>query len=821
MLNFKINISVGFLFSMLCFNSSLIFSQTKDTITYTDTSIYKSNSMVNPQNEITPDSLNGNKIDKLMPENRQIDRLNNPFSDMPSLKSDSTHKNKAKDVSLKQLADSSKIKNGFKSMAVKLIPDSAGKKRLLKKLIPKTYGNISAGYDYGVIPFAANASYPLGYFKTQGNIGASILGIPILATYYYSDLKSVSGLNNYFRVSFDKAKYDEMLRTKGLSKVENEAKELTSLSTLKQILVQKLAFSEIYKNGLPTESSLTSQLPKFKNNYNQLETDSLIKPPVFSDSTLKKSVVDSLSKINSIKKAAYSDSISQITSQLSKRDSVSSRIDEFKSQLKNLDEKINAINKKLAFFKNPQNLIENNPHLTKFQSVLSGVKKLDIGLCYPNYSTFLVSGSSVKGINIEWEKKFYFAFTYGKTINTVMTTNNLIQNQLQTARNLYNFFDFNNVKDSRKITALKFGYGKKEATHFYAGFLYGLGLPSYVSASQQTNLEKNLVLELDGRIVLNKSNALDLIYGKSALYQNGIAVSSDNSTSQFPFSKHRSNAGLLKYTSEIKKTKTKITATGKIVDPFFNSYGVGFMRSDNIRYELKVEQEITSKIKFSGSYRKDRDNLLNTFSYTTDLQTIVTNLNIKINKRFTAKLSYMPVIQNIASKDSGLHNTHNINNISMAVITYAPKLTKITSFFNAMFSYYQLSSTAGKSNSFQNYNINNTTIFNQHLKANFACNYFLNNDSDSLNNSTTLVSGDISYISTKGATLTFGAKYAYNNMVKNQTGGLLKINIPLINHTHLEVYAEKLILGDFYNSYNISEIKKFPFYCYGKVIFSW
>ena len=53
------------------------------------------------------------------------------------------------------------------------------------------------------------------------------------------------------------------------------------------------------------------------------------------------------------------------------------------------------------------------------------------------------------------------AFTYGKTNNTIMTTNNIIQNQLQTARNFYNFFDFNNVKDSRKITALKLGYGKK------------------------------------------------------------------------------------------------------------------------------------------------------------------------------------------------------------------------------------------------------------------------------------------------------------------------------------------------------------------------
>lgn len=790
-------------------SSTFAYSQVKKDTLITPSSSSQKDSLV-------ADSVNATHADSTKNKNG----LANVVPGIPSLKTDSIKNEKVPSVSLKQLSDSSKIKNSLKSLVSQYLPDSAAKKKLIKKLIPKTYGNISVGYDYGVIPFASNANYPMGYFKTQGNVGVSVLGIPILASYYYSDLKNVSGLNNSFRVSFDKAKYDEMLRNKGLSKVENEEKELSALSTLKQTILQKLAFLDIYKNGLPSESSLTGQLPKFKNNYNKLEADSLTKP-AFSDSTIKKSVADSLSKIISIKKAAYSDSINQITSQLAKHDSVLGKMDEFRSQIKKIDEKINTINKKLTFFKSPQNLLENNPHLTKLQSILSGIKKFDVGLCYPNYSTFLVSGSSLKGINIEWEKKFYFAFTYGKTINTILTTNNLIQNQLQTGRNLYNFFDFNNVKDSRKITAIKFGYGKKETTHFYAGFLYGLGLPSYISATPQTTLEKNLVLELDGRIAFNKNNTLDLIYGKSALYQKGIAVSTDNSGSQFPFSKYRSNAGLLRYTSEIKKTKTKITATGKIVDPFFNSYGVGFMRSDNLRYELKVEQEITNKIKFSGSYRKDRDNLLNTFSYTTNLQTIAANLTVKINKRFTAKLSYMPVIQNIASKDSGLQNTHNINNISTAVITYAPKLKKISTFFNAVYSYYQLSGTGGKNNNFQNYNINNTTIFNPQFKANFAFNYFSNNDSDSLNNSTTLVSGDVSYATKKNTTLTLGVKYAYNNIVKNQTGGLLKINIPIVNQFHFEAYAEKLVLGDFYNSYNLSEIKKFPFYCYAKIIFNW
>jgi len=856
MLNKQAKIYVKLLFGILFFNAIVGFSQ--QTIDSTTVKAVPDSSS-KTRADSTKQAKNVNKIIAAGSSEFKSD-TSTIKKEIGTLKPDSTTKDKIKSKILpggsatlpdsstkaiilnkvhppgltKIITDTTKNKSGIRNKisntVTYLLPDSNTRKRVLQKLMPKTHGNVSAGYDYGVIPFATNASYPLGYFKTQGNVGISILGLPLLATFYYSDLKNVSGLNNYFRVSFDKTAYDAMLRNKGLSKVEMEAKELSSLSDIKQMLQQKLAFSELYKNGLPTESSLTGQLPNLKNNYNGLNTDSLTKPnvPAVSDSALLNSAKDSLRKklpSTSIKKTTIADSIDKVTSLLHKYDSLNEKVNQYKSQIQKIDEKIKAINNKLAYFKNPQNLIENNPYLKKFQSIMSGVKKLDIGMSYPNYSTFLVSGSSIKGINVEWEKKFYFAFTYGKTINTVMTTSNLIQNQLQTARNMYNFFDFTNVKDSRKILATKFGYGKKETTHLYAGFLYGLGLPSYVSVSTQTTIEKNLVIELDGRVALNKTNTLDIIYGKSALYQDGVNVTGDNSNAQFPFpfSKYRSNAGLLKYTSEFKKTKTKITATGKIVDPFFNSYGVGFMRSDNLRYELKVEQDITSKIKFSGSYRKDRDNLLNTFSCTTDLQTIVANLNVKLNKRFTAKLSYMPVIQNIkpTSNDSGLQTTHHVNNISTVVITYAPKITQVSSFFNAMYSYYQLTGTAGKNNNFQNYNINNTTIFNQHIKANFAFNYFFNNDSDSLNNSTSLFSADVVYATSKGTTVTLGGKYAYNNIIKQQTGGVLKINIPIIKHINLEVFAEKLVLGDFYNNYNISEIKKFPFYCYGKVILSW
>jgi hypothetical protein len=854
MLISKAKINLRFLFSIFIIHATFAFSQQQkdsslsvnlDTTQDSSSSIAISSDSSSMQ---VSDSSKKNKdllhqlSSKIVPDSTAKEKLLNkiaPTGTTQLLDDDSTAKenllNKIVPAGItKSLSDSSTKKNLLNKIIppgiTKSLMDSTAKKKLLKKIIPETYGTISAGYDYGVIPFASNSNYPTGYYSSQGDIGVTALGLPLMVSYYYSSMKYVAGLNNYFKVSFDASRFKEMIKNKGMDKVDQETQKLSFLSTLKQSILQKIAYYEHLKSGLPAESSMTDNLAKYKNGYNGVQTDSLTKPKApginLNDSSLTKAVKDSLAKLaslNSIKKSAYTDSMQTALSHLYKSDSANSQIAKYKDQLEKIDAQIKTIKSKLNYFKNPQNVAENNPYLSKAQGFLAGVKKFDIGLCYPNYSTFLVNGTTLKGINVEWQKNlFYFAGTYGKTINTVLTTNNIIQNQLQTGRNLYNFFDFNNVKDTRKIGAFKFGLGKKESTHFYVGVLDGVGLPSYlVTPVPNNSIERNIVLELDGKIAFNASNSLDVVYGKSALSQKGISQNPDDSPSQSLFSKFRSNAAMVRYNSEIKKTKTKITLTGRMIDPFFNSYGVGFQRSDNLRYELKVEQAITPKIKFTGFYRRDRDNLLGTSTYTTNLQTMGANLFVKISKSFTARASYNPAIQKITSKDSSTNNSNHVNNIGTLVLTYNLRIKKISSLFNALYNTYQLNTVNGKSSNFQNFTLSNSTILSKHIKASLSLNYFYNNDSDSLNSNTFMSSGDFSYILKNSGTITLGATYANNHIIKNQAGGLLKINLPLIKHFRLELEAQKLVLGDFYNSYNISEIKKFPYYGYVKILINW
>lgn len=697
--------------------------------------------------------------------------------------------------------------------------DSSERRKAFRKLIPSTYGNVSAGYEYGVVPFAQNQTSPIGYYSTQGTLGVKALGLPLTANFYYSSLKNISGLNNYFRVSFDPQKYKEDLQQNSLKRLENEKRKLTELTNAQQTLQQKITYQEILLKNYPAKEFLTAQIQKYINRSNSyksnLNADSLSNLAADKKNTLTDSVPQ-INKPQYTLSNPYADSVKWLKEKLQKYDSITGTLKKYKDAYENVKKQEHAIRNKIAFLEDPQQALkDNNPFLNKVETFLSGVKSLDIGLCYPNYSTFLVNGSTIKGINVEWEKKFYFAFTYGKTINTLLTTNNLIQNQLQTGRNLYNFFDFNNVKDTRKILALKFGIGKKESNHLHLGFLYGYGLSSYLNPAL-SGTEKNFVFELDGKYFLNRSNSLDLVYGKSALYQTGAADAGDDSPGRYLFTNFRSNAALARFTSDLTKSRTKVILTGRLVDPFFKSYGVGFIRSNNLRFEARIEQAISNKIKISGFYRRDADNLLNTYLYTTNLQTAGVNLSMKVNRRLTARAIYSPVIQNIISRDTGSYNSHKINNISTAVISYTPRLGNASSLFSAMYSYYQLSAS-GHSN-YQSCMITNSTTSGS-FKTDLAANYFYNSAGDSLNKAVLFVA-NLSYIRGR-ASVTAGVKYAKNPVLKNQFGGLLKLSLPLVRHINFDLQAERLVLGDFYNSFNLSQIRQFPYNISGKLIVTW
>jgi len=746
---------------------------------------------------------------------------------------------------------------------------------LQKKLLGqnKSSGTISAGYDYGVLPFATGRTYPSGYFKAQGQINFELAKLPFNSSFFYSDMNSVSGLTNYFKISFDAKKYRDQMRGQFKGKEDDLQNQVTQLTNEKQAVEKQLDYlksvnvDQYYTDAEKQMSKYTAQLKQMdhiqtpsantlglnskldnavKDSLNLIKSpakpnlnasDSLKLPSTPKQNSLpadslspKTSPKPALSQTDSLnrQKKLYRDSINYYIRQVRRIDSIPGKIKEYEGKIQKYESEIGKAQGTIATLKKSgKNVNGFNPYTKGWAKILSSVKKFELGLCNPDYSTYLVSGITLKGVNLELENdNYFFAFTYGKTVNTLLFTNNAVQNSLVNTKNLYNYFDFNNLTNGRRVAALKFGLGKMAGNHLYIGFLNGEGLNSYTTnytsftdGALASYTEKNYVVEIDGKLAFDPKNNLTLVYGKSYMQQNVIASEQPSTGFTSATQADHSNAAMLKYTSDITKTKTKITLTTRLIQPFFNSFGVGFMSSDDFRYELKAEQTLSSKLKLTVSYKKDQDNLLALFAYKTTLYTLGTNLTAKLNRYFTLRVAYNPVVQDITSQDNTYHAS-NKNNISNAIVSYTPKVKNFNSTFNLAYSYYNLSSDSVH-NVMQSVIINNVSQFKNSFQNTCAISWFYTNHTDSINSNTLLLSDNVSYKLKNGVSFTLGLKLAQNNIYHTQLGYLGKLDVPLVKKLTAEASFEKIVIGDFYNNYNIAQIERFPYFCSMKLIYHW
>lgn len=690
-------------------------------------------------------------------------------------------------------------------------------KSQVKAIKPK--GSLSLGYEYGVLPFVVGGSYPIGGFKAEGNISFLLAGVPLELTYFYTDIKNMVGLNNYFRISFDANRYKEQLGYTVDGKESDIKNRLSNLQLQQQQVMQKIEYLNLlqqsYDSRIPSMDpfnyqsdlqvgSIGSTFPKSSMDSSRMNTD----PPGLLDMNL---VVDT----NSL-----ADSITNYNNYIAKKDSISSIYTSYKAKYDSVSSLIGETQSALDQIKNIKNAegTPANPYLSKFQNVLSYIKKFEIGLCNPTYSTFLVNNIPLQGINIELEKNNNFlGFTYGTTINNLLYNTNTIQGAIQTGRNLYNYFDFGNLEAGRKIISLKGGTGLKEGTHLYAGVLIGKGRADYLNPSidaASATKESNLVIEVDGKYKFNNNLSFDLIYGKSSIKDENLTMEQISNAINEIFSAFRSNAILGRVSLNIPKTSTKIIASTRWVDPYFKSFGLGFMRSDNLRYEIKVEQPITKKIKYTIAYRHEEDNLLKLFDYKNTLRSINNTLNLKLSRKINIRLIYAPLFRELRNGDLKIKDK---NTIATAIVSYSPKMKKGTVQLNALYSRYLITGDSADIN-FENLTFTEQLQFRSGFISGVNLSWFKNNLQDTLNNDTYMALIDAGYGTKKNHTLSIGLKSAYKIGMDFQYGFVIKASIKICKGLYWEAMAEKILVGDYYNSFVIGQIQKFPYHCNTRLI---
>jgi len=657
--------------------------------------------------------------------------------------------------------------------------------------------NMSFGYDYGLLPFLVDVNPPQGNFKMQGSAGIDIRAIPLNVNYYYSDLGTISGLNNYFTVRFDAQRFQQKLKEKLLGDKLDRLSKLDSLDKVKQSLLKRKSYLSLLKAdriAFPVDSSLYEN---FTYDIDSLSLDTL-----------------GINTTYDIPDFEWNDSLQNIyegvTGDLSQLDSVANQLNQF-DQFDNPQLDTTRIRSKIPKL----------TRLEKAKNIMQKVKKFEIGMCYPNYSQFLVARTPIKGINLEIEdKKLYFAFTHGKTVNNIFLTNNLVNNNLNAARNLYNFFNFNNIEDGRKVTAFKVGYGSKKSNHIHFGMLYGLGKTNYLDTSALiTETDHNAVFELDARLKIKEHSTFDFVYGKSAIQTNSINYEEQSSVFNALVNfNDRTNAFLSKYEFASTKTGTKVSASFRLIDPFYRSFGVGFIRSDNVRYQVKLKQKITKRLNIGGLIRREEDNLLKIYDFNNTLFSYGANLTYRPTRHWMIKVDFRPISQNVTSSIDTLNTSIN-NWIINGVVNYNKRIKDTYLNFSNIYSHYQLFN-GEDNNSYINYNSNLTLTLKNGISETFSFNYFNTTDSVSTP-SVGILQNEFSWQRPKGLAFMLMIKASFSSVNGFQPGYGGKISIPIYKSFSFEASGEKLVLGDFYNSILQTGFEDFPFYFNASVKIRW
>ena len=659
-------------------------------------------------------------------------------------------------------------------------------------------GFIELGYEYGLLPFYGTQKIPDQNFRTMGNLGIQIKNLPLTASFLYNSNNANVGINNYFTVGFDVQTFKQQQLEKLQSKKKGALDSIKRIDLNTANIEKKLGYLDLLKKGniaFPLDSSILS--------------DQMGKLPQFS-------WMDSLNKV----KGNMNYNIPSLPIPDTSKANIMAYLEGYQSTLENTKSQLEEKKKWLEQYANMNvdSLVQNKatgqmPDISKFQKKLLLVDDFKIGLCYPSYSRFLVYQIPVNGVNFELSnQKYFLGFTHGTVQPNIFFTNNLLSNSLGSVQNVYNFFDFTNVKNGRKITSVKFGVGQKNGNHVHVGAMYGLGSINYTD-TVSVGTEKNAVIEADAQYEMSGFR-LQAIYGRSHIQANLIGENIQNGIfEELMEFKDRSNAFYGTVEKNFAKSGTNLQLEGRFVEPLFESFGVGFMRSDNLRYQAKIKQKIGNKGSIGGFYRREKDNILNWY----DFQNVINSWGLtgtyKPTKHWRLRADFRPLSFASEYADSTFGN---ISTISNFIASYQKRRKKLHFMSNTLASYYNFYTESGQLNYINLGSQNNLSIKQKYI-IEASYNYFATNDTSAIQESHLFTLG--SSIISKKLQLNLTGKYSITSELSDW-GASSNLTYRFHKNIQASLFAEKVVAGNFYSSFYLDNLKEFPYYFRGSLTFS-
>lgn len=676
--------------------------------------------------------------------------------------------------------------------------------------VKQSNGRFEMGYSYGLNTVFTDTSRGISsIFNTSGAMQTGLFGLPVEFSFNYSTLRHPLGANNYFRVSFDKERYLEKQKSKineQIAKVNNLGGEIDK----KQFELSKVqgyteVFLDMLKRKIQRESEglkdtlLTNQVSRLEDSTN-ISSEDLNGALDYYNSSL--TYQDSLQQIMDDRKSQLSsyqkeyDSIKGLyektVSIQESYDSLKLVYDSYKNNLSSYETEVKEAD-----------LMELGTSQFSKLDFVKSIRKIDLGLTYPQTTALSTQTTPIKGIGTEFQyNQFYLAVSSGMTLNNMMISTNEITNQLEYNQNVFNQFDFQEVKDNGLLTTLKTGWGSPEETHAFLGFNY-LTNTRFLGVDNSA-YDPAAAFEIDLRYVpeFYQGGSLDVVYGKTSA---NSQIDSLNELGVFNslFSNYSSSVFLSKYTQKIDAVRSEFSIQFRNIDPFANTTVYGLMQPGNRRYAFESRHRIASYLKVGTTYRRDES--YGNPSYLYKLNTV----GVNASGSYTDYLSYSAMLnyvsysyrRPVSEVDRGNNYLAGINLQSNYTGKGLKWITGIT-YNDYLFSdtikavkYTQLGISHGGGN--------------KKWKAFMKYDYFYQSSAE-FRTGTHLFSVGGSY-SIERFEFDAGITFASENDQTNQIGGYVDVIHQLNKWVDISFRAERFVMGGFYRNYYRTLYERFPY----------
>lgn len=676
-----------------------------------------------------------------------------------------------------------------------------------QQLQVQVQGNLGASYQYGLLTgyVDPNSTNPLNVFNSRGDLALEALAVPLNVSYNYSNFLNPLGVNNYVRCSIDTDKLKQRASDQKAAKLAGFQKGAESLQRGKEVLQGKLGMGEVLLQKYARElGNYQDQMDQYKA---QLGTqmDSLGGLPTDTSAYMAgiSSKRDSLMALYADARGRYDhakqlyDTLQQAYNKVQQVYALYEQYQQGLSSLKDQAANLSVTGAKEAL---------GDKLSSQKQGMLSGLKTLDLGLSYPKTTGLSKNSVPIKGANIEFQKEhWYLSFCSGVTMNNLMVSTDAIQNKLNNSSNLFNRFDFQNIRERGWLTAIKTGYGTPESTHFYVGMRYltnALALPGAADSA----IVPSLGNEIDIRFVpsFSKGTVLDLVYGKTSL-RSALSDSSRSNVFQSLYSSDRTHTALCSVSQELKKIRTVVQSSVRWIDPYADVRSLGVLQPDNARFEMKTTSHVSDGLSLGLSYRKDQNNLMGNHDTTAHLRVIGGQLNGTIANKITYVTSVSYLMQELFSSQG--RSTTNNYLIGVGLST-AYKIGAVKNTLTINYNDYLITDTAS-TGVFRSLTLQQASKFLFGVNR-LSLSYFRMND-ETLMQNTSYILGDEVAMQRKKLKLLLGVKLGFTAKYGVQPGGKLEAVFQLSKQLEWSLSAERMVLGDFYNYYSLNRFERFPY----------